>query len=157
MKKIILLLFVGISMYAQKTECSYSMLLLKVHQTADMNTIMNLNVTLFEKKGNGKIKATPWFLEYYPNNYGCYTVNLPNDFNMKNMYLHIQSVCEDVDGIPKTYGQLDIKLYANDKISSCLVEQAFRQNISDFIINDEQRVFYPIEVVMDLKDCNEEE
>ena len=142
------------SAQAQKTDCSYSMLLLKVHSSNDSNTIQNLHITIIEKKGNGKIKATPYHLELIPFNYDCYTVKLPNDFSLKNKYLLIESVCENINDRIQTYGEAEVKLFDSDKISSCWFEAAFRQNQSDFILTEGNRVFYPIEVIMELKECN---
>jgi hypothetical protein len=155
MKNIFTLLLIStlLTTQAQKTDCSHSMLLLKVHSSNDSNTIQNLHITIIEKKGNGKIKATPYQLELIPFNYDCYTVNLPNDFSLKNKYLHIESVCENINDSIQTYGETEVKLYDNDKISSCWVEETFRQNQSDYISKD-NRVFYPIEVIMELKECN---
>jgi len=132
--------------------CPYdgsSIIVLKVHERDNENTITNLHVTLIKKK-NGKVKKSPITILYQMNNYPFvgdeYSVQVPNNFKMEDLYLKIESVYEFKDDVYYNYVTKEIKVSESDKYALCDLYDSYQ---NDEII--EKRVFNPIEVVLEKK------
>lgn len=152
MKKLLILLVFLISNFISAQHCPYdgsSIIVLKVHERDNENTITNLHVTLIKKK-NGKVKKSPIIMLYQMMNFPFisdeYWAQVPNDFKMEDLYLKIESVYEFKDDGYYTYGTTEIKVSESDKYALCDLYDSYQ---NDEII--EKRVFNPIEVVLEKK------
>ncbi len=157
MKKLLILLVFLISNFMSSQQCPYdgsSIIVLKVHERDNENTIGNLHVTLIKKK-NGKVKKSPITILYQMVNFPFisdeYWVQVPNDFKMEDMYLKIESVYQFEDSGYFSYGTTEIKVSESDKYALCDLYDSYQ---NDEII--EKRVYYPIEVVLEKKHVSSE-
>ena len=132
--------------------CSYdnfSIIVVKVHENGNQNTIPNLHLTLIKKK-KGKIKKSPitllYQMGYLPFISDEYYVQVPNNFKMQNLYLRIESVYVVKKGSSFTYGTTEIKVSETDKYPICELSDSYQNR---GILN--KRVFNALEIILNKK------
>lgn len=133
---------------------NYSIIVVKLHENGNQNTIPNLHLTLIKKK-KGKIKKSPIKILYQmtgiPFISDEYWVIVANEFKMQNLYLRIESVYEVKKGSSFTYGTTEVKVSETDKYPICDLYDFYQNGV---ILN--KRVFNPIEVILEKKQENTE-
>ena len=152
MKKLLIVIVFLVSNFINAQHCPYdgsSIIVLKVHEKGNLNTISNLHVTLIKKKKN-KVKKNPVTILYQMTGIPLisdeYWVLVPNDFKMEDMYLKIESVYEYENGEKFTFGTTKIKVSETDKYPICDLYDTYQNEV---IID--KRIFNPIEIILDKK------
>lgn len=154
MKKILILLIILVSNIGFAQHCPFdgaAIIVVKIHERDNENTIPNLKLTLVKKKKNKIIKT----IENFPNtSYSFpflndeYNLIVGNTLDVENWYLKIESVCEYGDDGLMNYGTTEIKLTQYDSFSLC-----GNYDNTNYYDSNNGRVYSPIEVILSKKSC----
>lgn len=158
MKKLAILLLLLMSSLSNAQHCPFdgaAIIVVKIHERGNENTIQNLKLTLIKKKKNKVIKT----IENFPNNsYSFpflsdeYSLIVGSAFDVENWYLKIESVCEYGDNGWTYFKTTEIKLNENDKYQLC---DNFNSSEYGVVTNSEGRVYKPVEVILERETCPE--
>lgn len=158
MKKILFCFIILVSSILKAQHCPFdgaAIIVVKVHESGNENTIQNLKLTLIKKKKNKVIKT----IENFPNNaYSFpflsdeYSLIVGSAFDVENWYLKIESVCEYGDNGWTYFKTTEIKLNENDKYQLC---DNFNSSEYGVVTNSEGRIYKPVEVILERQTCPE--
>jgi len=154
MKKLVICLIILTSNVINAQHCPYdgsSIIVVKIHNREDQNTIPNLKVTLV-KKIKDKIVNDNTYILTQNNNFPFlsdeYSIIVGSSLDTQNWYLKIESECEFGDYGWTYYGNSEIKLTASDMFFLC-----GNFDNTDFYDTNDGRVYSPIEVILTKRSC----
>lgn len=158
MKKLAILLTLLMSSLCNAQHCPYdgaAIIVVKIHERGNENTIQNLRVTLVKKKKDKIVNDAAYVLTQnggFPFLSDEYSVIVPNRLDMKNYYLKIESVCEYRDNELSYFKTTENKLDENDLYPLC---GNYDSSEYSTVMRSEGRIYHPLEIILDKVSCEE--